>query len=139
MKRRVLLLALVAILALVSVAGCSETEEEMVGGTIRDFYSAYNARDWEACLGHLDDADNAGAGVIRAALEAARGLTGEVAVESVTDIKVTGSTATAQVKVAYGGGAESEDLSLVKKGDGHWKIAWREAPGGNPSSGTAEG
>ena len=138
MKRRALVLLVVAVLALVASVGCSETDEEGVANTIRDFYSAYNARDWNACLGHLDDTDNAGASVIQAALQMAREATGEVTVEGVTGIRVSGATATANVRLAYGNKSESKEYPMVKK-DGHWKIAWQEAPGGDSSTGSAKG
>ena len=54
-------LALLAVFAMLLAGGCSETDEEAVANTIRDYYSAYNARDWEACVGHIDDGDSVGA------------------------------------------------------------------------------
>jgi transketolase len=124
MRRRVVFLALLAVFAMLLAGGCSETDEEAVANTIRDYYSAYNARDWEMCLGHIDDTDSVGASVIQSVLEAARAVTGEVTVESVTNIKISGSTATADVKMAHGDQSETEEYPMVKK-DGHWKIAWR--------------
>ncbi len=124
MRIRVLVFALVAVIALVAAGGCSDTQEETISNTIRDYYSAYNAMDWESCLGHLDDPGKVGTSVIRSALELARATTGEVTVESIANVEISGSTATADVTLTYGGQKETREYPLVKK-DGHWKIAWR--------------
>jgi hypothetical protein len=119
-----LALALIAAFAAVLVGGCSETQGETIENTIRDYYSAYNAEDWDICLGHIDDTNAAGATMIESTLKTARATTGEVTVESVTNINITGSTATANVKITYGDQSETKEYSLVKK-DGSWKISWR--------------
>jgi hypothetical protein len=124
MIRRMLALALIAAFAAVLVGGCSETQGETIENTIRDYYSAYNAEDWDICLGHIDDTNAAGATMIESTLKTARATTGEVTVESVTNINITGSTATANVKITYGDQSETKEYSLVKK-DGSWKISWR--------------
>ncbi len=123
MSRRVVFLALLAVFAMLLAGGCSETDEEAVANTIRDYYSAYNARDWEACLGHIVDTDSGGADYIQPLLEAARAQTGEVIVESVANVKISGSTATADVSITYGDQSDTEEYPMVKK-DGHWKIVW---------------
>ena len=124
MIRRMLALALIVVFAAVLVGGCSETQEETIENTIRDYYSAYNAQAWEGCLGHIDGANAAGATMIESALKTARARTGEVTVESVTNINITGSTATADVKITSGDQSEAKEYPLVKK-DGGWKIAWQ--------------
>jgi hypothetical protein len=124
MIRRMLALALIVVFAAVLVGGCSETQEETIENTIRDYYSAYNAEAWEGCLGHIDGANAAGATTIESALKTARARTGEVTVESVTNINITGSTATADVRITYGGQSETKEYLLVKK-DGSWKISWQ--------------
>jgi hypothetical protein len=124
MIRRMLAFALIAVFAAVLVGGCSDSEEATIKYTIKDYYAAYSAEAWEACLGHIDDTNAAGATMIESTLKTARATTGEVTVESVTNINITGSTATANVKITYGDQSESKLYSLVKK-DGSWKIAWR--------------
>ncbi len=69
MSRRMLALALIAIFAVVLLGGCSDTKEETIEYMIEDYYSAYNAEDWDACLGHIDDTNNAGASVIQSVLQ----------------------------------------------------------------------
>jgi hypothetical protein len=124
MSRRILAFAFIAVFAAFLVGGCSETQAETIENTIKDYYSAYNAEAWEACLGHIDDANAAGAPLIESTLKTARARTGEVTVESVTNINITGSTAAADVKITYGDQSETKHYQFVNK-DGSWKIAWR--------------
>ena len=124
MSRRMFVLALIAVFAAVLAGACSESEEAIIEGNIRDFYSAYNAEDWDGCLGHIDDTNNVGESTIESVLRMARAATGEVTVDSVTKINITGSTATADVKIASGDQSETKEYPLVKK-DGSWKISWQ--------------
>jgi hypothetical protein len=124
MSRRMLAFALIAVLAAVLVAGCSDTAEETIKYTIEDYYSAYNARDWEVCLGHINDTNDVGASVIQSVLQIARAATGEVTVDSVENVAISGLSATADVKITYGGQSETKEYALVKK-EGSWKISWQ--------------
>ncbi len=124
MSRRMLAFALIAVFAAVLVGGCSDSEEATIKYTIKDYYSAYNAEDWEVCLGHIDDANNVGASVIQSVLQMARAATGEVTVDSVENITISGLSATADVKITYGDQSETKEYPLVKK-DGSWKISWQ--------------
>ncbi len=124
MPRRILALALIAVFAAVLVGGCTDTPEESIEYFIEDFYAAYNAEDWEQCLGHIVDTNNVGESTIESMLIAARAATGEVTVESVTNIRIAGSTATADVSITHAGGSETKEYPLVKK-DGRWWISWQ--------------
>ena len=124
MSKRILAFALIAVFALVLVGGCSETEEETIENTIRDYYSAYNAGDWNACLGHIDDTNNVGENTMESMLQMARAATGEVTVDSVENISISGLSATADVKITSGDQSETKEYPLVKK-DGSWKISWQ--------------
>jgi len=125
-------LALIAVLAAVLVGGCTDTPEESIEYFMKDFYAAYNAEDWEECLAHIDDTNNVGESMIESMLTMARAATGEVTVKSVTNISVTGSTATADVSITHAGGSETKEYPLVEKdgayslvfNDGRWKISW---------------
>ena len=124
MSRRMLAIALIVVFAALLVGGCSDTKEETIEYTIRDYYSAYNAEDWDMCLGHIDDTNNVGESAIESVLQMARAATGEVTVDSVENITVSGTSATADVKITYGGQSETKEYPLVKK-DGSWKISWQ--------------
>jgi len=121
MSRRILAFALIAVFAAVLVGGCSDTKKETIEYTIRDYYAAYNAQDWDVCLGHIDDTNNVGAAIIEL-LKASRAATGEVTVNSIDSINITGSTATADVTATLRGKTETIEHHLVKK-DGSWRIS----------------
>lgn len=124
MTRRIFSLVLIAVFAVVLAGGCTDTPEESIEYLTKDFYGAYNAEDWEQCLAHIDDPGKIGESTIESMLTIARAATGEVTVESVTNISITGSTATADVSIAYANGSETKEYAFVKKG-GRWWIAWQ--------------
>ena len=121
MIRRILALALVAVFAGVLVAGCSETEQQTIENTVRDYYSAYNDGAWDGCLGHIYDANNLGAGAIRSALEESKAATGDVTVDSVENVIIAGSSATADIKTNSTGGPKTQRWTFVKTDSG-WTI-----------------
>jgi hypothetical protein len=128
MIRRILAFALIAVFAVVLVEGCSDTQEETIEFTTRDYYSAYNAEAWDVCLGHIDDTNNVGASVIQSALEQSRAATGKVTVDRIENIDISGLSATADVTLSWAAnaGGETQKWTFVKK-DGDWKISY---PGG---------
>jgi hypothetical protein len=125
MIRRILAFALIAVFAVVLAGGCSDTQEETIEFTIRDYYSAYNAEDWEMCLGHIDDTSNVGASVIQSALEQSRAAMGKVTVDRVENINISGLSATADVTLSWAGnaGGDTQKWTLVKK-NGDWRISY---------------
>jgi len=125
MIRRFLAFALIAVFAVVLAGGCSDTQEETIEFTIRDYYSAYNAQAWDVCLGHIDDTSNVGASVIRSALEQSRAANGKATVDRVENINISGLSATADVTLSWAGnaGGETQKWTFVKK-DGSWKISY---------------
>ena len=97
MKR--LILACVVILGLVSMplgaarSGGSDTDD--IKDLINSFYDAYNDEDYDKCLTYATDygeADEA-----KALLAMGRELAGEATVESIEDVEITDSTATARL------------------------------------------
>lgn len=108
MSRCMFALALIVVFSAVLVGGCTDTPEESIEYFIEDFYAAYNAEDYEQCLGHIDDTNNVGESTIESMLTMARAVTGEVTVESVTNISIAGSTATADVTITHAGGSETK-------------------------------
>lgn len=123
MSRRLLAFALIAVLAVVLVGGCSDSEEESIEYTTKDYCAAYNAEDWEVCLGHIDDTNDTGASVIQSALEQSRAATGKVTVDSVENITISDLSATADVMLTWDDHNETQGWTFVKK-DGHWKISY---------------
>ena len=125
MIRRMLAFALIAVFAVVLVQGCSDTQEETIEFTTRDYYSAYNAEAWEMCLGHIDDTNNVGASVIQSALQQSKAATGKVTVDRVENIDISGLSATADVTLSWAGnaGGDTQKWTLVKK-NGDWRISY---------------
>ena len=125
MSRHMLAFALIAVFAVVLVGGCSDTQEETIEFTTRDYYSAYNAEAWDVCLGHIDDTNNVGASVIQSALEQSRAATGRVTVDRIENIDISGLSATTDVTLSWAGnaGGETQKWTFVKK-DGSWKISY---------------
>ena len=125
MIRRMLAFALIAVFAVVLVEGCSDTQEETIEFTIRDYYSAYNAQAWDVCLGHIDDTSNVGASVIQSALQQSKAATGKVTVDRVENIDISGLSATADVTLSWAGnaGGDTQKWTLVKK-NGDWRISY---------------
>ena len=72
MIRRMLAFALIAVFAVVLVGGCSDSEQESIEYTTKDYCAAYNAEDWEVCLGHIDDTNHIGESTIESVLKMAR-------------------------------------------------------------------
>lgn len=135
MKKLQLALAVLMPVAVV-LAGCGGTtdaDSAAIESTIEGFYSAFNAQDWSKCAGYVDDSQNWGASTIRSALQMSYAVTGRVTVETITNIDISGSTATAEVGLTYGGESETMELPLTKK-DGRWKISWQSAEVSRPTT-----
>ena len=126
MKTRLLPIVLMIVFAVVLLgcgSGCRNTtsDSEAINNTIEGFYSAYNAQDWSTCLSYVDDEYNAGEAIIEL-LKASRAATGEVTVNSIDNINITGSTATVAVTATLGGKTRTMEHHLVKN-DGNWGIS----------------
>lgn len=126
MKTHLLPTVLMIVLAMVLV-GCAGNcrkatgDSEAISNTLEEFYSAYNAEDWDTCLSYVDDEYGAGAAIIEL-LKASRATTGKVIVNRIDSISITGSTATADVSATLRGKTETVEHSLVKK-DSSWKVS----------------
>lgn len=126
MKTHLLPIVLMIVLAMVLV-GCAGNcrkaagDSEAISNTLEGFYSAYNAEDWDTCLSYVDDEYGAGAAIIEL-LKASKATTGEVIVNSIDNISIAGSTATADVSATFRGKIETVEHGLVKK-DSNWKVS----------------
>lgn len=123
MIRRALIFALIAVFAIALAGGCSLTAEENIECIVKDYYGAYNAADWDACLVHIYDANNLGTAAIRSALVESRAATGMVTVENVENIAVSGPSATADVTLTWDADTHTQEWTFVKKDSG-WKISY---------------
>ena len=103
--------------------GGTTSDSAAIKDTIKGYYSAFSAEDWNAWLSYIDDTNNVGTDRILEITKAWRRMLGKVTVNSITNIDVKGSTATAtaHITIINIGESETEDWQLVKK-DGNWKI-----------------
>lgn len=130
MKKLIVVLAVLLLVAspllVVGCGGDGEADGEVdeaaaIRDSIESFWDAYNAEEYARCLTYsIGDMDE---GEMLLALAMAKGLTGEVVLESISDIAVKNSSATAMVTATFGGETFTDQVSLVKV-DRKWKLVW---------------
>ncbi|MFC2000785.1 nuclear transport factor 2 family protein, partial [Chloroflexota bacterium] len=105
---------------LVATLGAScATDADAVEDTIKDFFNAYNDGEYGECVTYLTNVDDEFA--LIALLADRRATEGDVVVDSIQNINITGATATASVTLMYAGKTEVDEMRLVKR-NGGWKI-----------------
>jgi nitrous oxide reductase accessory protein NosL len=135
MSKHLLTLVLVVALAVV-LAGCSSENGTETGDsaaiidTINGYVDAYNARDYQKCLSYLTGWDPASSEEDRiSVVRLARGFSGQMTIEKIEDIAISGSTATARVTSSWENpdadgnrtNAPGEEVNLKKDG-GTWRL-----------------
>jgi hypothetical protein len=134
MGKHLLALALVVGLAVV-LAGCSKSGTETgdsaaITSTINGYVEAYNARDYQKCLSYLTGWDPASSEEDRiSVVRLARGYSGQMTIEKIEEITITGSAATARVTSSWENpdadgnltNAPGEEVNLKKDG-GTWRL-----------------
>jgi ABC-type phosphate transport system substrate-binding protein len=122
----------VAVAAVLAGCGCGNgttNNTEAIRETIYGFVEAYNARDYQQCLSYFTGWDGSSTEEAQLSLlEMARGFTGEMTVEKIEDITISGSTATAVVTSSWEypdeegktTNAPGEEIRLKKEGS-KWK------------------
>jgi len=89
--------------------------------TIRGYGAIFDAQDFAQCLIYFTDFGDEKEAL--AELAAMRRLLGEITLQKVKDIALTGQTATVTVAFTIGG-EEGTDQMQLKKVDSRWKIVW---------------
>ena len=135
MSKHLLALALVVVLAVV-FAGCGREngtasgESTAIRDSIYGYVEAYNARDYQKALSYLTGWDSSSSEDDRiSVIQMARGFSGQMTVEKIGDITISGSTATARVTSSWENpdadgnrtNAPGEEVNLKKDG-GTWKL-----------------
>ena len=135
MSKHLLALALVVALAVV-FAGCDREngtasgESTAIIDTINGYVEAYNARDYQKCLSYLTGWDSSSSEDDRVSvIQLARGFSGQMTVEKIEDVTISGSTATARVTSSWENpdadgkytNAPGAEVNLKKDG-GTWKL-----------------
>ena len=124
MKRFLIVLAMLAVL--LSVAACSSGgtgDTEAIKDTIEGYVTAYNAGDFAKCLTYFTDFGEEDDAL--AFLSSLRDMSGELTLQEVKDISVSGQMATAKVVFTVGSEQGTDEMQL-KKVQGQWRILWEQ-------------
>ena len=138
MKRLLVLTVLLLGIAVVFVGCGAKSDSAAVEDTIRGYVSAYNSGDYEKCVSYIDNLSEEERSAIVSELEQSGGSSGEMTIESIDNITISDSIATATVKMTWAGDTETSEISLVKK-DGEWKLSTEDVgPANNLQAANAE-
>jgi hypothetical protein len=121
MKKLVLAIALLVAIP-VMLVGCAKSQVPAVKDTLNEFAAAYNSEDFDKCtdylLGITDEATKQG---VIAGLQLGHQFGGDIEVNSIENVKIDKSTATATVKITVMSTERTIELTLTKT-DGTWKF-----------------
>ncbi|MCX5990845.1 MAG: nuclear transport factor 2 family protein [Chloroflexi bacterium] len=138
MKRLLVLTVLLLGIAVVFVGCGAKSDSAAVEDTIRGYISAYNSGDYEKCVSYFDNLSEEERSAMLSELEQSGGSSEEITIESIDNITVSDSIATATVKMTWAGDTETSEISLVKK-DGEWKLSTEDVgPANNLQAANAE-
>jgi len=101
------------------------SEATAIEDTIRGYFAAYNAEEFSTCLTNFTDFSDEQAALD--SLRWMRGFLGEITLQKIEDIAISGKTASATVSVTLWGEPETEQMQF-KKLNGIWKIVWAQEP-----------
>jgi hypothetical protein len=119
MRKLVLAIALLVAIP-VMLVGCAKSEVPAVKDSINGFAAAFNDGDSETCTTYLlGITDLTKPGVVLA-LQTGH-LGGDVTIDSIENVKIDGSSATASVTFTFMGTEQTKTLTLTKV-DGTWKF-----------------
>jgi hypothetical protein len=123
MKRSITILAVMLLVA-VCVVGCggggnTQSDNAAIESTINAYIAAYNAQDYQSCLNYLTGWTDQEATIW--ILQLAHASSGNLTIQSIDNIVVSGLTATASVSTTYGNESNTETDNFKNDG-GIWKI-----------------
>jgi hypothetical protein len=124
MKKLVLAIALLVAIP-VMLVGCSKSQVPAVKDAINGFTAAYNDGNVDQCVTYLLGTDQEKE-AMKLQLQGFKALVPSIEVPSIEEVKVDGSTATANVtlKVTFmGQPMEKTTLMTLTKEDGSWKFS----------------
>jgi len=134
-KKLILLCLLIVGLSMACGGGAANDERAAIEDTIRGYVRTFNAGDFTQCLTYfIDYGDEAEA---LASLSWMRGFLGEITLQGIDDIAISGETATALVTSLIWGEPDTDQMHF-KKENGVWKIVWAQDTSPPPSIPTEE-
>ena len=130
-KGLLVIVLLLVVLAAVS-AGCAKSDTAAIEDTIRVYFNAWNAQNYEELLsyipgiGELSEQDKA---TVMSMIKTQRETMGEITLQKIENIAISDSTAKADVTGTVGNTTNTGELTLVKE-DGAWKVSPPGSGGG---------
>jgi hypothetical protein len=125
MTRRnlVLIIALLLVLPVVMV-GCGSKKSEVpaVEASINGFADAYASEDYETCVNYFTETTDANRATMIQTMTGFHGITPKIQIDSIDNVTVEGSTATADVTITVLGKQATMEMTLSKSGDA-WKFS----------------
>jgi hypothetical protein len=122
MAKRNLVLIIALLLAIPMVlVGCAKSDSAAIKDSINGFAAAYNAEDFDKCTDYLVGITDATKDAVKGSLQLGHQLGGDITVDSIEDISVDGSSATAKVTVTVMGQSFTNVVNLNKV-DGKWQF-----------------
>lgn len=130
MRKRNLGLVIALLLAFSMVlAGCGQSEEDAVKDSINGFVAAYNNADYDKCADYLEGVDDSNREEALSTLGLAKAIVQTIEVQSIQNVSIEESTATAEVTakatmgaLLAGQSAEQTVSMSLTKSDGKWKF-----------------
>jgi len=123
MRRFLAAFTLVGCLLAACGGGAATGDRAAIEDTITGYVQTYNARDYSQCLTYFTGYGDTNEAL--ASLEFFRGMSGELKFREISEMAVTGSTATVTVVFAIGGDEGTDEMRLENVG-GQWKILWEQ-------------
>jgi hypothetical protein len=128
-KGLLVIVLLLVVLATVS-AGCAKSDTAAIEDTIRVYFNAWNAQNYEELLSYIPGVNEQNKVFLMPILHTARETMGEITLQKIENIVISDSTAKAEVTVTVGNMTTTEKFTFLKE-DGAWKISPPGAPPGS--------
>jgi hypothetical protein len=128
MRKRNLVLVIALLLAFsVTLVGCGSKKSEIpaVEASISGFADAYNHGDYQTCMDYLVGITDANKDSIAYQLSTFHQLCPTIQVDSIDDVTIDKSTATANVTLTALSKQVTIELSLTKADD-TWQFSWND-------------
>jgi hypothetical protein len=125
MRRRNLVLVIALLLVMpVVLLGCGSKKSEIpaVEASINGFADAYASEDYQTCVGYLTETTDATRATIIQQLSGFHQITPKIQMDSIDNVAVNGSTATADVTLTVLSKQATVKMTLSKS-DGTWKFS----------------